>query len=557
MATLGVGAGAVASAHPPSAPEHGLDESTFYRLWSGDVDTGEAGLIENASIVRVVTAGTDVPLESPPAAIAEWNTGEHAEWPETDVETSVYPQGANLEQGRYVKDAHVSILAIEPSTTVLASPTEMPVHVADHGAVRAVVDYRVEVPPSSSSGDTRVRWRLRSARIEDVRLEIDGAVEDRVTGTDRPVLEFTDLGAYSGSRHTVRVEADVDVELERRVRTERRRCRTSAVTGERDCKTVRRTSRRTVTETVTVADEVDEVVDATLDVFGYWARYPDGDLGLVIYKDVPWLGFSLPAGDVRGVWRFYAARDAGWDEVVEASEAGTTRRHSPVHPLGLYAYAFEPGPTAHPSSVIEIVDVFGSETAPAGLPTEVHLDALTEPYVESFGLVVRVDESEATVDDVTAYGLVRGVETARTTPFAEVPIEATALELAVIEVTDETVTVEVSLTEAASGAPIATVRREGHVVLDGEAVETGADGTLRRTLPRDDAAVTARFIPGKWWHHSTGYVGASDVVYTGGGAMDLVAVLYRLGVPAGLFFLGVFLIDRITGWRLWPPWRGM
>ncbi|MEF8854980.1 MAG: exodeoxyribonuclease VII large subunit [Haloarculaceae archaeon] len=70
---------------------------------------------------------------------------------------------------------------------------------------------------------------------------------------------------------------------------------------------------------------------------GYVARCSNGDLGLVVYKSDPWLGHSVPNGEVRGIWRFYSARDPRWDTLVRSTDDGSRRTHSPLHPLQVNA----------------------------------------------------------------------------------------------------------------------------------------------------------------------------------------------------------------------------
>jgi hypothetical protein len=39
--------------------------------------------------------------------------------------------------------------------------------------------------------------------------------------------------------------------------------------------------------------------------------------------------------------------------------------------------------------------------------------------------------------------------------------------------------------------------------------------------------------------------------------MRFLETFYQFAVPVALFLLGAFLLDRITGWPLWPPWRDL
>jgi hypothetical protein len=241
---------------------------------------------------------------------------------------------------------------------------------------------------------------------------------------------------------------------------------------------------------------------------------------------------------------------------VWSTKDGQTIEHSPLHPLQVNAYPIETGPTASPYRTVTILDVYGVETQPPTLPESVQLDALTEPYTASFGIATRTRTTDHDLEEVTAYGLVRGVEAdATSAPFAEVAINRSELTLTVLNATDETVTVRVSLRDETTGAPINTDEREGYVVLQDQRVNTTGNGTVTATLPRPASGISARYEPGRWWYATPGYVGDSDVVYVRGTVLSVLSALYEMAVPVSLFLLGVFMIDRITGWRVWPPWR--
>lgn len=545
------------AAHPPTDPDHGVNASTFETLWSGDEEQEDVGALANASALAVLANGTDVPLDTPPQAVEEWSRGDHREVPTSDASRSIAPSGADLKQGRFIKDAHATVFAIKPSTTVLLSPDEQPRYVAPNGSVLAMVDHRVAVPEASESADRQVSWSVASARIVETRLEVNGEVLDRTPRTQRPVLDFSDLDQRADEELTLTVVAEIHAELQQTVSVRDRRCVQDNETNSTECRSAWETSVSVTTEQITVTDSV-EVVPYGLSVSGFWARYPNGDLGLVVFHNQPWLGYSVPAGDVRGVWRFYSARDPAWDTLVVRNESGSTTVHSPAHPLAVSAYPFKPGPTATPRGRVSILDAYGSETEPGRLPAEVHLDALTTPYTASYGLATRIRSTNATYEDVTAYGLVRGVETpAKSKYFVEIPINRSELELSVVNRTDESVTVRARLVDASSGELINTVDRDEYVELAGERVNTSGNGTATRTLPLDPGGITARYVAAPWWHHGRSYTGSSDVVLDRTSTLDPLGTAFRLGVPIGLFLVGMFLIDRITGWRIWPPWRGV
>lgn len=540
------------AAHPPDGPAHGVDETTFHTLWSGDADDADAADLEarptgSAEEMRTLAAATDIPLDAPPEAVERWNRGDHREFPATDAEASIHPESAVLRDGTFVKDAYAAVFAVQPSTRALVTPTEQPLFVATEGTLLGTVDYRLETPRASIGPNRSVEWSLENHGIDKVRLVVDGELLAARPGTHTPTLqyEFEDAGLP----RTLTLEADITATVSRRISTCGDWDPNNSTCGRWDGSTDRRT------ETITVSESI-EVEPYELSLTGAWGRYPDGALGLALYRNQPWSGYAVPGGDVRGVWRFYSARDERWDRLVASAVDGDARFHSPMHPLQVYAYPFEPGPTASPRDAVTILETYGLQVTPPSLPPTVNLDVIDEPYTASYGLVTRTETSGGRDWTVRATGLVRGSATAVTAAdLREVPIHESELELEVLESNEEHVTVQVRLTDAVTGEPIATKGRRGYVLLDGERVETNASGIANRTMPRPAGGLAARFVPGPWWPEPVGYVGDSDVVYVRGTVLQALHVLYEVGVPTALFLFGVFVIDRITGWRMWPPWR--
>lgn len=525
---------------PPNSTDHGVNASTFPTLWSGDVD-GRVEFSNDSGPRGQLAARTDVPFDSPPTAVARWNRGDHAEFPATNDSTSIHPPDASLTDGVVIKDAYVELFAIQPSTRVRLTPDDQPHYVAPNGTVRATVDYRLDRPPVPNA---TVDWEHR---IDTVRLLVDGEVVDSSTGSHTPTLAYTFPDSYRDGEHTITIEAEIEA--------------TPTVTA-LECNNDNRTctpGSAVSAERLTVRDSV-TVTPYDLTVSGFRARYPNGDLGLVLFKSKPWLGYRLPGGDVRGVWRFYTARDADWDTLVYSTDDGTATVNSTLVPLRVYAYPIETGPTPSPRGDVTIIDAFGDTREPPSLPSAVNLDVLTQPYTASFGLATRIDADRTTTpfadDDIRTLGLVRGVSTTPSeSAIIETPIDRANLTLSVVNRSDDSLTVHARLVASESGQPIGTRDRDGYLVIAGERFNTTVDGTVTATLPRQDGTVSGRFVPGPWWLEDRGYTAASDAVYVDGTIIHFVQVLYRISVPVTLFFGAVFLIDRITGWHLWPPWR--
>lgn len=540
------------AAHPPTHPDHGVDPVVYYTLWSGDFDKTEAiqldvGSKETAAAVRTLGRTTDVPFDEPPAAVERWNRGDHDEFPETDVRTSIHPRDVRLTDVTFVRDAYVAVFAVQPSTRALISRDKQPLYIGPEGELLGTVDYRIELPPGTIGPNRTVDWRLRNHGIVGTRLLLDGHPIATGAGTHTPVLKY-ELDT-SGTTRTLTVEAEIAVAVTRKVRScHTHHNNTSACIGWRTSIDHRK-------EAVTVRESI-EVVPYDLSLTGAWGRYPDGDLGVVLYRDQPWLGYVMPGGGVHGVWRFYSARVDRWDRLLVSTVTGSTDRHSPLHPLQVHAYPFEPGPTAEPRDGITILETYGRVTEPQTLPTDVHLDVIEASYTSSYGIATRTDTPPTTGLEVEADGLVRGVRSrVDTDDLRAVPIHESAVALSVLNTTHDTVTVRVELTDADTSRPIQTRGRRGYVLLNGHRVETDGSGTVTTTIPRPFGGISARFQPGPWWPEPVGYVGSSTVVYVRGTRIGTLLVFYEVGVPTGLMLLGVFLIDRVTGWGLWPPWR--
>jgi len=550
-----------ATAHPPSEPDHGVNDTTFYTLWAGDEDASnrtalEERVGESPSAMQELAAGSDIPLNDPPAAVEQWNRGDHGDFPPTGASQSIAPPHATLTDGRFVADAYAAVFAVQPSTRARLTETDVddprtgghPRYVAPNGSLLGTVDYRVDLPPDDTTGDRRVRWSIHEHSVTATRLLVDGQLETNASGSHTPRLPYTALDTYVGSEHTLAIEADISVTLRKEVR----RC--TAHDPKSGACTNWAVQVTYPSESVTVRDTVDVSV-YTLTVSGFRTRYPNGDRGLIVYKDRPWLGYTTPAGEVRGVWRFYAARDTRWDTLVTHTDSGTSESHSPMHPLQVHAYPIETGPTPNPRRNVTVVAAYGREQAPPTLPPTVNLDVLAEPYTASYGIATRIQTTEDNLSSVTAHGLVRGVETVpRSEDFIEVPYRRSNLTLTVQNASAERVTVRATLREVETGDPIATDGREGYLVVEGTRVNTSTDGTATVTVQTNGSGVAGRYEPARWWREPTAYTGDSDAVYAGRTALHLLSVLYQAAIPVGILLIAVFLTDRATGWDVWPPW---
>ncbi len=560
MVALAIGTTVQAGAHPPDGPDHGINESTFWTLWAGDTDSTNLSEPNTTASFKLLTDGTDVPLDRPPRAVETWNTGEHDDVPTTGTDSATHPQGATLSDGTYLKDVGISMLAVQPSTRVHLSDQERPLYVRPEGDVLGMLDYRVAVPETKSTDSGEIQWALRSHEVESVQLLRDGEVLNETNGTKTPTLSYSDLRASTDQRDLT-LNATVSVTLRRTVVTETDACSETLPneTGENSttepCETTRTSTQER--ESVTVSDAMGVRVYSLL-VSGFTAEYPDGDLGLVTYRSYPWYGLSHPDGEVRGVWRFYSARNPSWDQFSNYRSDDVRTTHSPAHPLQVHAYPIATGPTPWPRATTSLLDVYGETYEAPSLPEAVALDSVEGTYTGSFGIGTRVETTNHDLSQIRATGLVRGSKLSLDPEkFSSVSLTESNLTLAITNRTAETITVQARLEALETGVPIETSNRDGHLIVAGDSVETNERGLVSVTVPRSEDAVSARYVPGDWWRNIPGYTGDTAVVHTGGTVLQYVDALFHGFVPIGALLFAGYLISRLTSWNFWPPWRGL
>jgi len=536
-------------ADPPDEPDHGVNETQFDALWSGDVDSDDPpDDVSNDSAMSELAAYTDIAFDEPPEAVEHWNDGDHEEFPDTSWRTSTHPRGTSLSDDVFVKDSYVELFAIQPSTRIHRSANETELFVAPEGRLLAATDYRIERPAGQTFNETTISWSVDEHRIEETRLLVNDTVISSAGNTHTPELPYDSLDEYDGETLTLTVETDIYAGLQRENKTCLVRINESV------CDDLSITSHY-VRGQHTVQTSVDVTVHSlSADVTE--ARHPSGRRSFAVYADEPWRGYTVGNTTVSGVWQFYSARNARWDTLLTSTKTDQRTRDSPMHPLQVNAFPSSLGPSISPDRTGDPVTVYGNTTAPPWLHPTIDLDVVTSPYQTSQGLVTGADAVDTTEDTVTADGMVRGVRDTQTADsFASVEVSNSSLTLTVKETTAQNVTLVISLQETETGAPIDTNARSGSIVVDGESVNTNATGTVRITVPRTAGAVSARYDPAPWWQGSSSYTPATDTVYVEGSPIDLLGILYRMAIPIGSLLLGVYIIERITGWRMIRFWR--
>jgi len=555
----------VQAEHPPrpGTDDNGLTENQTATLWSNEpntcrsdqTDEDESGTEQTA--IHALASCTDLTFAEPPATAATWTVYDFQSLEPGESDTAVYPEHADLEDSGTIRDAHATIFAVQPSTLAHRDTNHPSLYVAPEGEIRGFVDYRVRVPDDEVTDNRTVEWSLRSHGVREVRLRQDGTQRTATAGHQTPVLEYRLDGSGPS---TLTLEADIEVELEKRV-TDRSGNETE-------------THSETRRDSVTVSDDLDvRVYDLTAVI--YEATYPDGDTGLAVYHSQPWHGYVLSEADsevtaeaedvrVRGVWRYYTARDTNWDHLVRAGQSREEVVHSDALPVYVHAYPSKIGPRVEPvRNGPELLDVWGVESpSPAATMHEnVAVGVVDEPYTRSYGLAVRTATFDR--DEFAVQGIVRG-ETADVTEPDEGStreIRESELTATITNQTTREATIRITLRDAGTGepvvlegpfeeqprlAPIGGQQRKGYLTIDGERVVTNASGVATVTVS-EPGLYTAEYHPGSWRTHNPAYTGDQASVgwhplSTGRGWLSLLVAVIRYSIP--------FLVALYAGRKL-------
>lgn len=583
--------------HPPTQPEHGIAESEFHKLWSRDDDIENKDLSKTEfgeTAIGKIANGTDIPLNEPSKVVEDWNSADLHDFPTTTRSTSYHPPDTNLQDGevfspsygyvcddtinyhfRTIKDAYVEIFTVQPSTHARISPSKDPLYVAGNGTVAGTSDYRLNIPPSKTCTDkddegditwrVSVNWNL-NGYSSNTTLLVNSNIEETGDTSHTPKLNYRNLSRKSGNHHTLTLRTSIKANLTARIE----RCHYTIDDVDCDTNIVWHPT------TVVVEDSV-EVVDYNLGVSGFFARYPDGDMGLVIYKNYPWQGYSVPSGEVNGVWRFFSMRDPDWDRLVRSTESGKSVIHSPLHPLQMNAFPMNIGATSLEEKEtgeygnqqlittrhVQILDSYGTVKQSPSLPENVNLDVEPDGYNATYGVVTRTGLNKSLSSDsitVTSHGLVRGendkVTLDNNGSFAPGHINKSNLTLKVLNSTENKTKVRVILSDSKTGKGISTDGYAGYVVINGEKVNTSG-GTVTEVIYNESGAISAKYVPGSWWQRQPGYTGDSASKTLAPPTVKFWNRLWSILVPVSLFLVTVYLVGKTTGWRIWPPWRGL
>jgi len=532
--------GIVAADPPePGTESNGLTANESATLWSRDTDNystqqeyrRRSGSPRSA--VHQVANGTDITFKQPPKTAATWTRNDFGDLTAGGTDTSIHPPHAELEDGVFIQDAHATIFAIHPSTRGHLEAGETPLYIAPNGTIRGFVDYRVRVPNGSSTTTETVEWSLTDHEIEAVRLLANGDPIATHGGDHTPALDYQ----IEEDRITnLTLKAEIRVRLKKTTRRQR---------GNRtEIEITYQTESRNVSDSIAV-----EVYD--LSVYSYYAKYPNGDMGVAIFQSRPWQGYTLTEDTnarVRGVWRFYTARNTDWDTLVRSNRTGAATVQSPALPVYVHAYPSRIGPRVEPvHGGPELIDIWGTSRRPPveTLGENINIDIVTQSYTTSSGVAVRSETLDWGALQVA--GIVRGVNASVVAPDAgaERQLRRSNLTVDITQQNQSQATFRIELRDTQTGAPITLddsrhspiggPTRTGYITIADRRVETNTSGVAIVTID-EPGIYTARYHPGSWLGHDPAYV--SDTA---------TARWHPLGTIDGWFAL-VFEV----GWQLLP-----
>ncbi|AUV84465.1 hypothetical protein C2R22_23245 (plasmid) [Salinigranum rubrum] len=529
-----------ASPPRPGTEGNGLSENESATLWSRDADDYisqeeyRQRYGDERTAIHQLANGTDITFKRPPATAATWTRNDFEDLDAGDSDMSVHPPHASLEDGVFIADAHATVFAVQPSTRGHLESGETPLYIAPNGTMRGFVDYRVRVPNGSSSGNRTVEWSLTNHEIEEVRLQKDRETIARTDGSHTPAIDYQIDEDWSA---TLTLEAEIHVRLKKTIRTN--------VGNSTDVDVVYREETRNVSDSIDV-----EIYD--LSAYPYYAEYPNGDAGVAIFQSRPWQGYTLTDegnASVRGVWRFYTARNTNWDTLVRSSRTDSAEVESDAIPVYVHAYPSRIGPRAEPvRDGPEIIDTWGTEwPSPLGTIGEnVNIEVVNQSYETTYGVAVRGENVDKEALHVA--GIVRSVNASIVEPDAgsERQLRRSNLSVTVIQQNESQATLRVELRDNQTGAPIALSDsdrrypigrspRDGYITIANQRVETNASGVALVTIA-EPGIYTARYHPGSWLGHNPAYV--SDTA---------TARWHPLGTIDGWF---AFIFE--VGWQLIP-----
>lgn len=576
-----------------------INTTSDYRTYINNSESGE--VLYNLSTNRTTALGimglaNDVSYDTPPSGYEEWNDAELTNISRTDGSSSTYPEGAELYDGTWIRDAHVTRFRQSPSTLVQYNESHTVMYSGQEGNVTALVDYRMTSPSDDTDGSDgeRIYRSTQSHSIEDVCLlenvdpgeatavggdnpcdESYGYVVGVADNVTHPQIEYDNTNSI-GETNTYYLVAVIEAEVEVTTEVQESYQDCEVVNGTEQCTS----STRWVTEDVStetdqvlaqdtwdtrVYDPSDIIIGRTPDGGN---RYQEDQTELYVYTDgQPMAGLNISGTQITTPWRFYTQRGTEWDTLTTASNNGSTsEEYLGAVPIRTYAYPSRnslalTNSTGGNVSIAETT--FGEEREAPELDDSVTFEAATVgdgsdnySHIEAF----RVQVGSYDLNDIRLVGMVAGADLDSTESdfIINTTREETNLTVTPVDSNTTHIGLHINLTTE-DGDPIYLGGdvNDGVIRLEnGRTVETNESGEAYVIIEGDQFG-SATYEPEDWYGKEVAYKSSYDT-YAGDYEMS-ATVLYRfLWEGAVLFFICFFpfyLLDQFPGFNTWPPWK--
>jgi len=559
---------------PPKEEENGMENGSFHGLWSHEAE-GSIDDTEDNQWLELRNA-TDYVFSEPPDHWEDWNARDISDYPFGGTFESVHPPTADLEDyGDYIRDAHVSLFAIQPSTVALIEPSREEHFVGPEGEILGVTDWRVELPEEKENATYRESYEVERSGLENVTsytryLSGVERVTEEMSRSFLPSKRFSlsfsiPPEEYLTPDHTLGVEAEINVTVKHTVET--RECEERNYYG--DCAEYSEWTSSTTYETdlMTINSELD-VKRQDLNVGWLYTNYPDGDVGLVATSNGDYMSsIQFYRGDrATGLWNFYSGRDTDWDTLRSTEQeqgeedVSTEEFASPALPVQLYAFPKRDsiGMSGSPSSTDlpegEVFFADGQNLTAPNLPETVDAEVVTGAYNNAESIAIRHPTDN--IFAVFARGIVRNVrEPSLLREENRIEMHETELKTEVLNQTKNTMTVEVTLTTT-DGKPVPTEGRKGYVVVGDTIANTDTEGKAIVTVEKR-TYLNVRYKPAYFWEHQPAFAETTAYVRADAGFSRLFGLTIILLVVMLLFWSPLYALDQYAEGSWWPPWEGI
>lgn len=526
-------------------PEYnGLSQNESLSLFSRDVDDPTTSPVTPAYSAIVEGDNTESSLDFyregdrtynlPPTQAATWteNAFKELRQDQLSTDTSLYPENTELRQSAFIKDAHVTVFSVSPSTIVHRG-TGTTRFITNSGTVRALADYRVDVPEttvSDGNGDNviqkTVRWSISDISREETSLSIDGQQVDE-SSDQAAILEY-------GIRHrdvdTLSVETSIEVSLQKEVEVKRvvseddhdrtrppwRRFGGDETSPDNETETEVETVTRTslVTDSVTVRDPVPVELYELSDLSGIKADGKSTGKRLALHTRTPVAGYEIKrnAEDtqsfVQTPWKFYTARNLTWNRIKKGDSTGDTVESRLTVPVEIHAYPSDSGLGSRGIDISGSNNIRGEGgTRPApSLPETVQVDVPSDSYTDYSRITAR-HPTVNTSEDIRVVGLVRDYN--RSLAWENLDSQEfhpVKLSLTTIAGSSDRTTLRVELRDKTTGDPLPESANTIVTVSSGrqtKEVDVGSDGSTTVTF-QSFGSFSAEYSPTDWINVQSG-----------------------------------------------------